>query len=133
MHVGACDSSAENETESTRACPGSRGTTPFTISPSRKENEIDVVASPLIRALSMTSTSWCAAVWNCRSGTNRTHSFGAYGYRTNRSHVGPFFGWLQSHIRVYPETVGLKTRVHLRNGQDSTIHRARADRSPSRD
>ena len=53
--------------------------------------------------------------------------------QTNRSHVGPFFGWLQSHIRVYPETVGLKTRVHLRNGQDSTIHRARADRSPSRD
>lgn len=32
-----------------------------------------------------------------------------------RSDVGPFFGWLSSHIWIYPETVNLKTRVHLRN------------------
>ena len=33
----------------------------------------------------------------------------------NRSGTGPFFGWLQSHIWIYPETINLKTRVHLRN------------------
>ncbi len=27
----------------------------------------------------------------------------------------PFFGWLQSHIWIYPETINLKTMVHLRN------------------
>ena len=33
----------------------------------------------------------------------------------HRSQVGPFFGWLQSHIRLYPETCTLKARVHLRD------------------
>jgi len=32
-----------------------------------------------------------------------------------RAHIGPFFGWLESHIHPYPETINLKTRVHLRN------------------
>lgn len=32
-----------------------------------------------------------------------------------RSHVGPFFGWLSSHIWIYPDTINLKTRVHLRD------------------
>jgi hypothetical protein len=32
-----------------------------------------------------------------------------------RSNVGPFFGWLCSSIPAYPDTVNLKTMVHLRN------------------
>ena len=32
-----------------------------------------------------------------------------------RSHVGPFFGWLNSWLKPYPDTMDLKTRVHLRD------------------
>jgi len=32
-----------------------------------------------------------------------------------RSHIGPFFGWLSSHIWIYPETLNLKSKVHLRD------------------
>lgn len=33
----------------------------------------------------------------------------------NREHLGPFFGWLCTQIPIYPETLHLKTMVHLRN------------------
>ncbi|WP_431101021.1 DUF2199 domain-containing protein [Roseateles noduli] len=33
-----------------------------------------------------------------------------------RSHVGPFFGWLNAALTGYPDTVNLKTHVHLRDG-----------------
>ena len=33
-----------------------------------------------------------------------------------RSHIGPFFGWLNAALKPYPDTVNLKTRVHLRDG-----------------
>lgn len=33
-----------------------------------------------------------------------------------RSHIGPFFGWLNAAIGPYPNTVSLKTHVHLRDG-----------------
>lgn len=33
----------------------------------------------------------------------------------HRSHVGPFFGWLNTALPLYPDTVNLKTRVHLRD------------------
>lgn len=32
-----------------------------------------------------------------------------------RSHVGPFFGWLNTALSPYPDTANLKTRVHLRD------------------
>jgi hypothetical protein len=32
-----------------------------------------------------------------------------------RSHLGPFFGWLNAWLKPYPETMNLKTRVHLRD------------------
>ena len=32
-----------------------------------------------------------------------------------RSHHGPFFGWLSSQIWIYPDTMNLKTQVHLRD------------------
>lgn len=32
-----------------------------------------------------------------------------------RSHIGPFFGWLNTRLKPYPNTVNLKTRVHLRD------------------
>jgi len=33
----------------------------------------------------------------------------------HRSHVGPFFGWLNTWLKPYPETTNLKTHVHLRD------------------
>ncbi|WP_242631125.1 DUF2199 domain-containing protein [Variovorax paradoxus] len=33
-----------------------------------------------------------------------------------RSHAGPFFGWLNTSLKPYPDTVNLKTRVRLRDG-----------------
>jgi hypothetical protein len=33
-----------------------------------------------------------------------------------RQHERPFFGWLCTEISIYPQTFGLKTNVHLRNG-----------------
>ncbi len=32
-----------------------------------------------------------------------------------RSHIGPFFGWLNAWLTPYPDTVNLKTMVHLRD------------------
>lgn len=32
-----------------------------------------------------------------------------------RSSVGPFFGWLNASLKPYPDTINLKTRVHLRD------------------
>lgn len=32
-----------------------------------------------------------------------------------RSQCGPYFGWLNAWLKPYPETVNLKTHVHLRN------------------
>ena len=32
-----------------------------------------------------------------------------------RCHVGPFFGWLNARFIPYPDTVNLKTQVHLRD------------------
>jgi hypothetical protein len=33
-----------------------------------------------------------------------------------RSHVGPFFGWLDAALKPYPDSTNLKTRAHLRDG-----------------
>lgn len=32
-----------------------------------------------------------------------------------RSHIGPFFGWLNAWLKPYPDTMNIKTRVHLRD------------------
>lgn len=32
-----------------------------------------------------------------------------------RSHVGPFFGWLNAALKPYPSTENLKTHLHLRD------------------
>jgi hypothetical protein len=32
-----------------------------------------------------------------------------------RRHIGPFFGWLCTRISVYPDTMSLKTMVHMRD------------------
>ena len=34
---------------------------------------------------------------------------------TNRSHVRPLFGWLNAWLKPYPDTMNIKTRVHLRD------------------
>ena len=43
------------------------------------------------------------------------HQFIRYFDKPKRSHVGPFFGWLSAALALYPDTVNLKTRVHLRD------------------
>jgi hypothetical protein len=35
--------------------------------------------------------------------------------REHRSDVGPFFGWLNARLKPYPDTMNLKTRIHLRD------------------
>ncbi len=35
-----------------------------------------------------------------------------------RSHYGPYFGWLSASIEIYPETENLKTMVHIRDNGD---------------
>jgi hypothetical protein len=35
--------------------------------------------------------------------------------RAKRAHIGPFFGWLSAALPLYPDTVSLKTRAHLRD------------------
>ena len=40
----------------------------------------------------------------------------AYYESEKRSHIGPFFGWLNAALKPYPDTVSLKTHVHLRDG-----------------
>ncbi|MDD5030662.1 MAG: DUF2199 domain-containing protein [Rhodoferax sp.] len=37
-------------------------------------------------------------------------------HEDKRSHVGPFFGWLNSWMKPYPDTMNIKTHVHLRDG-----------------
>jgi hypothetical protein len=32
-----------------------------------------------------------------------------------RSHIGPFFGWLNVWLKPYPDTINLKTQIHLRD------------------
>lgn len=40
-----------------------------------------------------------------------------------RAHVGPFFGWLNTRLRPYSETVDLKTQVFLRDdGVRLSVH-----------
>jgi hypothetical protein len=35
--------------------------------------------------------------------------------KSDRSHIGPFFGWLDAWLKPYQDTMNLKTRVHLRD------------------
>lgn len=58
------------------------------------------------------SYSW--GVWVSLSEPNFFIWQGHYNV-PQRSHIGPFFGWLCSCISVYPETRHLKTMVHLRD------------------
>lgn len=56
--------------------------------------------------------SW--GVWVSLSRENYLVWIESFGKET-RSHIGPFFGWLNAYLRPYPDTVNLKTRVHLRD------------------
>jgi len=57
--------------------------------------------------------SW--GVWTSLSAKNFEHFEELYS-EPRRSHHEPFFGWLNSHIWLYPDTINLKTMVHLRDG-----------------
>lgn len=56
--------------------------------------------------------SW--GVWVSLSGEN-FDAWDACFNEARRAHIGPFFGWLSTQLPVYPATLNLKTRVHLRD------------------
>lgn len=53
-------------------------------------------------------------VWTSLSEENFLH-FQELLNVPKRSDHGPFFGWLASYIWIYPDTMNLKTMVHLRD------------------
>jgi hypothetical protein len=56
--------------------------------------------------------SW--GVWVSLSQASHLEWLKHFG-ESKRSHVGPFFGWLNAWLKPYPDTMNLKTRVHLRD------------------
>ena len=56
--------------------------------------------------------SW--GIWVSLSEPNY-REFARHLHEPMRSHIGPFFGWLSSGIWIYPDTLNLKTMVHLRD------------------
>jgi hypothetical protein len=56
--------------------------------------------------------SW--GVWTSLSMKNFVRFQELLAERERAAHE-PFFGWLCSHVWIYPETLNLKTRVHLRD------------------
>lgn len=58
------------------------------------------------------SFSW--GVWVSLSEANFLLWLKYFG-EEKRSQVGPFFGWLNAWLKPYPDTIGLKTMVHLRD------------------
>ena len=53
-------------------------------------------------------------LWVLLSSQNFAEWLGAQSL-AQRSHFGPYFGWLDSALTVYPVQMNLKTRVHLRD------------------
>ena len=53
-------------------------------------------------------------VWVSLSETSYRQWRACFG-ESKRSHVGPFFGWLNAWLKPYPDTVNLKTVAHLRD------------------
>jgi len=56
--------------------------------------------------------SW--GVWASLNKDN-FNLFIQYFDQPKRSHIGPFLGWLSAGLSLYPDTVNLKARVHLRD------------------
>jgi hypothetical protein len=56
--------------------------------------------------------SW--GVWVSLSEANFSEWVKCYDL-DERSHVGPFFGWLNAWLKPYPDTINLKTMVHIRD------------------
>ncbi len=51
-----------------------------------------------------------------------------------RSHIGPFFGWLCTRLPIYPDTMLLKTSVHIRDdGMRPLVELQRTDHPLSKD
>ena len=53
-------------------------------------------------------------VWVSVSPESYKSYLSVYG-QDNQSHVGPFFGWLSASVQCYPDTINLKTMLHLRD------------------
>ena len=60
------------------------------------------------------SFSW--DIWVSQSKENFVEFIRYFG-KTERSHVGPFFGWLSAELpsSLYPSTLNLKARAHFRD------------------
>ncbi len=56
--------------------------------------------------------SW--GVWVSLSQASHLQWIGSFDLQ-RRSHIGPFFGWLNARLEPYPDTTNLKTSVHLRD------------------
>ena len=77
--------------------------------------------------------------FRCRS-CGETHtgmpSFGAWDacfHDAQRSHIGPFFGWLSTRLPAYPDPLNLKTRVYLLDdGLRPSIELEPTDHPPAR-
>lgn len=72
--------------------------------------------------------SW--GVWVSLSGDS-FDAWDACFHDAQRAHIGPFFGWLSTRLPAYPDTLNLKTRVHLRDDGQRVVHRAGADGPPA--
>ena len=53
-------------------------------------------------------------VWVSLSKDNHAKWVSYFG-ELKRSHAAPLFGWLNAWLKPYPDTMNLKTRVHLRD------------------
>lgn len=53
-------------------------------------------------------------VWVSLSRSNFDKFLGLHEVE-ERDHEGPFFGWLSTRLPVYPDTIHVKSMVHLRN------------------
>lgn len=56
--------------------------------------------------------SW--GVWVSLSEENFKKWMASF-HAKQRSHIGPFFGWLNAWLKPYPDTMNLKTKIHLRD------------------
>jgi hypothetical protein len=65
-----------------------------------------------------TTDSFCYGVWSSLS--EQSYEAAKNAYRTN-SDAGPFFGWLSNRVPYYPDTLRLKTNVHVRAQTRSAI------------
>jgi hypothetical protein len=61
-------------------------------------------------------TSFCFGIWSTLAKENFELYVKTFDGARQR-HLGPWFGWFANRLDGYPDTLNLKCRVHLRDGQ----------------